>query len=85
MARSAAKIGADMRRSLRRVLELERMLVEAHAEGDAEKARATIDHLKRVVSLTDRLVRDFLRAVRITPIEGSRNPGSGEGSDDPEA
>lgn len=79
MARSAAKIGADVRRVLKRVLELERELVDAHAEGDAEKAKAALLHLKKVVVLSDRLMRDFLRAVKLPALEGSRNPGSEEG------
>jgi hypothetical protein len=73
MSRQAKKVGADVQRCFRRILALERDLTEAHAEGDWEKSWKAAVHLKRVMGISERLMKEFLKAVEL------RNPGSGEG------
>ena len=61
-----------MQRCFRRILTLERDLTEAHAEGDWERAWKAAVHLKQVIGISERLMKEFLKAVEL------RNPGSGE-------
>jgi hypothetical protein len=72
MPRQAKKVGADVQRCFRRILALERDLTEAYAEGDWERAWKAAVNLKRVMGISERLMKEFLAAVSL------RNPGSGK-------